>query len=575
MNNEQLNHFSRSPVDLDIGRSVFHRPKRRLTTLNTSQLIPLMAEEVLPGDSVKLKVSSLIRMATPLHPVMDNAVADIHFYFCPNRQVWEHWREFMGENTSSYWTPSVSYTVPQISCPTAGGDNVQGSSVKGFAKGSIGDYLAVPIKRDFGTVSHLPFRHYVNIWNNYYRDQNTMSPANFSTGDSTVAGSNVGDYWAAGGSRIGSYEYYINNGGYVIYAQTGGAPLPVCRLHDRFSSCLPSPQKGPSVLMPLGVKAPVVPDNGTDAHWFSPVWYDSSKVGPVDGVLFGGSNSLLGGTNYDPTDTRTGNVAQLALKADLSQATAASVNSLRNAFMLQRYYEKLARGGSRYFEMIRSFFGVVVPDLTVQIPEFLGGRRFPINMTQVAQTSSTDAVSPQGNLSAYSLTTDVSDDVFTKSFTEHGYLFAVCCIRTEHSYSQGIPRHFSRKQFADFYVPTFANAPEQPIYNRELYVKGDSTDAGVFGYQEAWSEYRYAQPEITGEFRPDYGSGVGLDTYHYGDDYPDTPVLSAGWIAEPLRPFNRTLAVKDHDQFLCDFVFDMTWVRVMPVYSVPGLLDHH
>lgn len=573
MNNEQLNHFARTPVDLDIPRSMFHRPLPVLTTLNSGQLIPLMCEEVYPGDSVKMNLSSLVRMATPLHPVMDNAFMDVHFYFVPLRQTWSHFKEFMGENTSTAWTPSVTYTIPQISCPTAGGDNVSSSTVKGFAKGSVADYLGIPIKRDFGTTNALPFRAYCLIWNNYYRDQNTMSPALVDLGDNTMTGNNAGVTWSSGSNRLSAYTYYITSGNYVNSAIHGGAPLPVCRLHDLFSSALPSPQRGPSVLMPLGTTAPVYNDTSKQVV-FSPAWLDdtSSHIGLLNREYLFGYGQGTGVDGQGPQGSLS--AVNLSLKADLSQATAASVNALRNAFMLQRYYERLGRSGSRYFEMVRAFFGVVVPDLTVQIPEFLGGRRFPINMTQVAQTSSTDSVSPQGNLSAYSLTTDVQNDIFSKSFTEHGYLFAVGCIRVEHSYSQGMPKLFLRKSFTDLYVPTFANAPEQPIYNKELFVSGSSSsDDGVFGYQEAWAELRYTVPKVTGEFRPDYAQS--LDSYHYGDDYQSTPTLSAGWMAEPGANLQRTLAVANHDQFLCNFLFDMTWVRPLPVYSVPGLLDHH
>lgn len=571
MNNSQLNHFSRTPVDLDISRSKFPRPQRRLTTFTSGRLIPLYCQEVIPGDSVKMDLSLLVRMATPIHPTLDNLFLDVHFYFVPNRLVWSHWKQFMGENSGSYWAPSVTYTIPQITNPIEGGDGDTSSSVKGFATGTIGDYLFYPVKREF-SVSVLPIRGYCLIWNNFYRDQNTMTPCNISLGDSTVVGKNTGIKRNLNTQTPASeYDLYINGGNYVTNAERGGAPLPVCRLHDLYSSALPSPQKGPSVLLPLGSSAPV--KNSTTAQLFSPEWYNSVGADPYDGhnallSMKGGNGTQM----YEDSTSGTSPVgAFVRLEADLSNATAASVNALRNAFMMQRFYERLARGGSRYFEVIRSFFGVTVPDSTVQIPEFLGGRRVPINMTQVAQTSSTDAVSPQGNVSAYSLTTD-NHHIFTKSFTEHGYLFAVGCVRAEHSYSQGIPRHLSRKVFSDFYFPVFANAPEQPIYKKELFC-GTAADDEVFGYQEAWAEYRYSPAEITGEFRPDYAQS--LDSWHYGDDYSSAPSLSAGWMREPSTLIGRTLAVQTHDQFLGDFLFNAEWVRPMPVYSVPGLLDHH
>lgn len=258
MNNAQLNHFSKTPVNLDISRSIFQRNQRVLTTFPTGRLIPLGCFEVLPGDSVEVDFAALIRMATPIHAVMDNAVCDVHAYFVPNRLVWVHWKEFMGENTASAWAPTVNYTIPQITSPTAGGDNVYGSSVTGWAKGSIADYLGLPIRRDI-QVSHLPFRGYCLIWNNYYRDQNVMDPCSIQSGDSTVAGLNDGVSVTNGFDFYTEYsDRYITGGRYVTRASCGGAPLPLCRLHDYFSSCLPSPQKGPSVLLPLGQYAPVV-----------------------------------------------------------------------------------------------------------------------------------------------------------------------------------------------------------------------------------------------------------------------------------------------------------------------------
>lgn len=574
MNNSQLNHFSKVPVDMDIRRSLFERPQRVLTTMNTGQLVPLFFDEILPGDTVKVDMASLVRMATPLHPVMDNAFLDVHFYFCPMRLTWEHAKNFFGENTASPWIPSVSYTIPQISIPTSGGDGVYNSTVAGFAKGTLGSYLTGTVARNSDTISALPFRAYCLIWNNYYRDQNVFSPVNVSLGDSTTTGSNAGVAVNAGVAWTTGYNSYINNGTYVTAAQTGAALLPVCRFHDAFSSVLPGPQKGPSVTMPLGTLAPIVNDTSLAFSGVSPAWYttatgSSAATGYAVATSLGTGNSTYTGTT--PSNMYT------HLAADLSNATAATVNQLRNAFMVQRFYEKLARGGSRYFEMIKAFFDVRVPDATVQIPEFLGGKRIPINITQVAQTSATDDsltdYTPLGSLSAYSLTTDTESDVFAKSFTEHGFLFAVCCIRTEHSYSQGMNRYWFKKTLTDFYLPTFANAPEQPVYTRELYVTGTSSDSTVFGYQEAWYEYRYSPTIVSGEFNVDFAQA--LDSYHYGDDYSAAPSLSPGWLREPQLNVARTLAVKSHDQFLCDFLFNNKWVRAMPVYSVPGLLDHH
>lgn len=584
MNNQQLNLFSMNPVKLEMGRSKFERPSRHLTSFDGGKLIPLYCEEVLPGDTVSMDFNMLCRMATPICPVMDNAYLDVHFYFVPNRLVWSHWKEYNGENTTGPWKQSIVYSIPQTTAPTSGGDNSSTTSpaVPGWAKGSVASYLGIPIKVGDISVSSLPFRAYCLIWNNYYRDQNVFSPCNVTLGDGTTSGLNSGLYPS-------TYDTWANSS-YVYNGEKGAAPLPVCKFHDCFTSCLPEPQKGYSVPIAIGSYAPIV-----DA-------VDEIAAGNADISVFkpfNPSNLISSGTafldaptgtqiidsdskdNYSSgTPTGAGKIYK-AMLADLGAASSATVNSLREAFALQRYFEKLARGGSRYFESIKTFFGVTVPDSTVQIPEFLGGKRIPINMTSVAQTSSTDSTSPQGNLAAFSQTSASEHGIFTKSFTEHGYLFGVVCVRTEHSYQQGIPKHFLRKDLVDFYNPVFANLGEQAVLNKEIYVQGTSVvdndgnvyDDQVFGYQEAWYEYRYSPNRISGELASTYASS--LDSWHYGDYYQSLPTLGVDFIREPQSNIARTLAVQNHDQFIGDFLFNATWVRPMPLYSIPGLIDHH
>lgn len=548
MNRETESHFSNLP-EIEIKRSIFKRPTAHKTSFSAGDLIPIYVDpDILPGDSVSMNMGSLIREQTPIFPVMDQAYCDICWFFVPHRLVWSHWKEFWGENNLTAWEQQVEYTIPQIEAPSGG-----------WNKGTIADYLGIPIGVDNISVSHLPFRAYVKIWNDFWRDENLKDPAMITLDETTVTGANSGDY--------------------VTYAEAGAKPLKAARFHDYFSSALKAPQKGPSVNIPLGATAPVVGiDNITS--------YQSGRTLATNLVdkeisLYGSTtNYLYAADANDNTNQLRGDI-QIGLAADLSNAIGATINQLRQSFAIQAFYEAQARGGSRYIEFIKNIFGITSPDARLQRAEYLGGTRFNINMDQVLQTSSTDATSPQGNTAAFSCTVD-SGEMFTHSFTEHGTLMCLAVIRTDHTYQQGLERFWTRKKWTDFYVPQLANLGEQAILNKEIYVQGDTTvdtdgniiDNQAFGYQEAWADYRYKPNRISGELRSTYTTP--LDYMHYGDEYNALPTLSSGWIDETTANIDRTIAVQSStsDQFFADFYFDGTYVRPMPIYSIPAMLNH-
>lgn len=551
MNREAELHYSNIP-SIDISRCKLTKSHDHKKTFNTGELVPIYVDDLVPGTTVSMKMSEVVRMMTPIAPVMDNAFMDIMFFFVPYRLVWDHWINFMGENDTAPWTQSNNYEIPQITCPSGG-----------WAKGSLADHFGLPTKvyGDGWSCNALPFRSYCKIYNDWWRDENLKTPVYITTGDSTTTGKNKG-----------------NNYDPVTDTECGAAPLKAAKLHDLFTSALPQSQKGPSVTVPLGNEAPIrvsqitdpVPRVGEEIYYSSSYNVIGSK-NETTGVLSG----LPGGHDY-------------GLAVDLSRAVGATVNQLRQAFAVQKFYERAARGGSRYIETIRSHFTVTSPDFRLQRSEYLGGKRVPINMNQVVQTDAsgkssywdtdtnswkTDDKTPQGNLAAYSATADTDDDMFTYSTTEHGCLMGLAVIRTNHSYQQGLDRMWSKKSMFDFYWPELANLGEQAILNKEIFLQGKDEDNEAFGYQEAWYEYRYKPDIITGELRSNYDQS--LDIWHYGDDYPSLPALGSEWIDEPTENMARTLAVQDHDQFFGDFYFAPKYVLPMPLYSVPGLIDHH
>lgn len=551
---------------LNITRSRFKRRQDVKLTLNAGKLIPFYVDEVLPGDTFSIDQAAIIRMTTPIFPVMDNCYMDIYYFFTPNRILWKNWKRFMGENDAGPWAQTQEYTIPQI--------RIYKDTRNALPlEGSLMDYMGIPTKvcKDESTefeVNALPFRAYTMIWQEWFRDQNLDNPAINSDGDETVAYSDIND------------DRKIDD--MLKEAYRGGRPLPVNKFHDYFTSALPSPQKaGEPVTIPLSGSAPLGMYNPTTGN-VTTNSNEMKKIASEAGLLTSGSS--FNASEWDVGDgpvrdkglavgkSTAATYTGVTLGADLSMVNATTINQLRQAFQVQKYYEELARGGSRYREMIYSLFHTKISDKTVQIPEYLGGTRITINMSQVIQTSSTTTESPQGNTGAVSVT-PYNGSMFTKSFEEHGYVIGVCCIRHDHTYQQGLERMWSRKTNLDFYYPVFANLGEQAILKKEIYLTGTETDEQAFGYQEAWAEYRMKPNRICGKFRSN-AKGT-LDSWHYGDNYKEVPNLSQAWMKEGDAEIQRTLAVDNEPQFIMDTIIDNTSVRPMPMYSIPGLVDHH
>ena len=590
-----VSHFSYAYSDINISRSTFDRNHDHKTTMSAGKLYPIFVDEYLPGDTFVLDTSVLARMSTPIHPVMDNAFLDVYFFSVPNRIVWEHWREFMGESPEDPYLNPVEYSIPQLIATNRTG---------AIPPKSILDYMGIPARTVPESFSALPVRAFCKIWNEWFRDQNLMNAIDIDEGDSDIEYSSID---VASGSK---YFFNDNEHGqaYVQNSIRGGDLPPVAKYHDYFTSALKQQQKGDPVAIPLNGFVPVYAINGLNQRVFiDEGGYESifpkadgfsvvSNTGePLPKVILGtNEEGMMSAAGENPEGD--GHIyfdnlgAYLGANKEISRqlgAAYSSINDLRYAFQVQKLLEADNRYGTRYTEIIKGHFRVDSPDGLLQRPEFLGGKRIRINMNQVLQTSATDSTSPQGNTAAYSLTADTSSS-FTKSFTEHGWIIGVACIRTEHTYQQGLEKMWSRKDRYDFYFPELANISEQPIYNREIFnptvIDSDDgetvegyweTAREVFGFQEAWAEYRYKPNRTSGEFRSTYPGS--LDIWHYGDLYSSQPYLSADWIAENRQNIDRTLAIQsdDSDQFICDFYFKYRCTRPMPVSSIPGLADHH
>lgn len=538
MNRNSEYNFAQNP-QVGVSRSRFQRNSDNKTTFNTGDLIPIYLDEVLPGDTHQIDVACVMRMATPIFPVMDNAYCDFYFFFVPDRLLWEHWKEFMGENKETAWTPKTEYSVPQVTAPKGG-----------WEEGTLADYLGLPTKVEGISVSALPGRAYGLIYNEWFRNQNVTQPTLVEVTDATTTGKNDGS--ATNDSAI-----------------TLAKPLKAAKVFDYYTGALPEPQKGEPITLPLTGNAPVRAYDGnelaTDAVYFK----DYRILGEPKNTT--GENSPDTWHIYGSTETGNEGVDQ-KLYTDLSSVTAATINQLRQAFQIQKLLEKDARGGTRYREILREHFGVISPDSRMQIPEYLGGYRLPINVSQVIQTSSSDGTSPLGNTAALSVTT-MNKPMFTKSFTEHGLIMGLAVVRTDQTYQQGIERMWSRKGRYDYYWPVLANIGEQAILNKEIYAQGNTTDEEAFGYQEAWADYRYKPSKVTGLFRSN--AAQSLDAWHYAQDYDALPTLSTAWMEQTDAEMKRTLAVQNQPDFIADFYFMNKTTRCMPVYSIPGLIDHH
>lgn len=556
MNRNVESHFAILP-HADISRSRFDRSSSLKTSFNVGDVIPFYIDEVLPGDTFNVKTSKVVRMQSLITPVMDNIYLDTYFFFVPNRLVWNHWKEFNGENTQSAWLPSVEYEVPQLVAPD-GGWNI----------GTLADYFGLPTGVNNLSVSALPFRAYGLIMNEWFRDENLSDPLNIPVDDATVTG--------------------VNTGNYVTDVVKGGLPYKAAKYHDYFTSCLPAPQKGPDVAIPVssGANYPVM--SLDDQAWTptsdSPTMIIyGKKSGSTDRTGYGSNSTTNSGFSF-LGEQYPSNVPKVGYNFDIvpvnlwavndGSVSAATINQLRMAFQIQKLYEKDARGGTRYIEILKAHFGVTSPDARLQRPEYLGGNRIPININQVVQQSQTTDASPQGNPVGLSLTTDTHSD-FTKSFVEHGFVIGLMVARYDHTYQQGIERFWSRKDRFDYYWPVFANIGEQAVLNKEIYAQGTEVDNEVFGYQEAWADYRYKPNRVTGEMRSQYAQS--LDVWHLADDYSSLPSLSDSWIREDPANVNRVLAVSEQNanQLFADIYIQNRSTRPMPMYSIPGLIDHH
>lgn len=547
-------------------RSKFDRSHQLLTTINEGDLVPIYCDEVLPGDTAKVHLNGLIRMSTPIYPIMDNAYMDTYFFFVPCRLLWEHWENMFGENDTNYWAEKTEYSTP--TCKIGG--------ISGLKNGTIGDYFGLPtgVKNEI-RVNALPARAYAMIYNEWFRDENIEAPLMLGYKKTDEGGIEKEPGNATKERYANKPDLTTNTNEGTLYARY---PAKAGKFHDYFTSCLPSPLKSDPVEISLTGNAPLKLGN----IFGEPIPGLETGKGPEMVVGVSQNQNTPGSLVYtgNPNEKMMQFTGRMAgeigaggfLYADLSKVNAISIQDLRMAIALQHIFEADARNGTRYREFLSGTWGVTSPDSRLQIPEYIGGQRIAINVNQVVQTSQTDTTTGQalGNTAAYSLTT-CSKQMVDYAATEYGYIIGLAVVRVEHSYQQGLATKWTRGGRFTYYDPRLAALGEQPVYNREIYAQGTPEDDEIFGYQEAWADYRYKPSYVTGEMRSNYQTS--LDAWHYADDYDAMPRLSAEWIQEGTQNVDRTIAVtsaKSH-QFLCDFYFTEDWYREMPIYSIPGI----
>ncbi len=575
-------------------RSRFDLSQSIKTSGNVGKLYPFFCQEVYPGDTFKINSTILTRLATSyLRPVMDNLFLDQYFFFVPSRLVFDKWAQVFGENKAGKWANTAPPKVPTFTN--------QSTSNNIALHDNVCAYINLPVGQDLGSnitdISVLPYRAFALIYDEWFRDENNVQPMQIQKGGSSAS------------ERLNNNPWAPNN--YV-----GKCPS-VAKFHDYFTTCLPSPQKGdpveigtitlPERVLPVA-GMPVATTGSTSAaliegsltnsigNLLTAAGYDASATAPLGPLVGGTKDTIFGvtGANVVPMISNVSNGEDVRAASSSGYSTsndfwtihnlaaydpgiavgAASVNDLRYAFQLQKMLEKDARGGTRYREYILSHFGVSVADARVQVPEFLGGKRSPLNVQQVAQTSQNTTNSPLASLGAYSLSFGKAG--FSKGFTEHGFIIGCMCLRYHHTYQQGVERYAFRTERLDFYDPVFASIGEQPVYKKELFASAGKDD--VFGYQEAWADLRYRPSRVSGQLASK--STNTLDIYHFGDEYANAPTLSDGFINETDSNFARTIAIDDaaaadSDQFVFDIYVQNDAIRELPVYSVPSLIDHH